>query len=122
MKPPLFLSEQGDLQMFESLDDLELSVETPDVAGYRVFDSEGFEYGFEQQQIQPKGNLKKTWFGSVQILPVRVNWSKPLATAPQEFDGILRQNLRELGLEADILHNMSMRDMVEFWRVRYFAR
>lgn len=122
MKLPLFLSEQGDLHMFESLADLELSVESPDIGDYRIFDADGSEFGFEGELIQPPENLKKGWFASVQVLPVRVDCAHPFSTAPQQFAEILRENLSALGLPGDTLSKMSMQDMVEFWGSHYFTR
>lgn len=121
MKPPLFLYEQGDLQMFESLADLELSVESPDIGAFRIFDAEGAEFGFEGAVKQTPEKLKWWRFVSIPVFPVRVDCAQPLSTDPQEFEKILRENLSELGLPASTLNSMSMQEIVEYWRTHYFT-
>lgn len=49
MKPPIFVWEDGDLAVFDSPEEAEAAVESPDVENeiYKVFDSEGRRLRFE---------------------------------------------------------------------------
>lgn len=41
MIPPLIVSDNGDLDLFESIEDLERCIESPDVSSLRAFDAKG---------------------------------------------------------------------------------
>jgi hypothetical protein len=41
MKPPLIVSDNGDVDLFESIEDLERYIESPDVSSLRAFDANG---------------------------------------------------------------------------------
>lgn len=41
MSPPFILCDKGDVALFESIEDLERYIESPDIASYRAFDANG---------------------------------------------------------------------------------
>jgi len=73
MTPPFVLCDKGDVTLFESVDDLERYVETPDIASYRVFDASG--QVFRLTSAQPS-STQKGGFGLVSVSRVSVSESQ----------------------------------------------
>lgn len=92
MKLPLILCENGDVDLFESVADLERYVESPDIAGYRVFDANGDVLHLTTVQPQPASN-EKGWLGVVRVVPVRIDVDAPRVNAVEELEGLLRDFL-----------------------------
>lgn len=87
MTPPLILCENGDINLFEFVEDLERYVESPDIAAYRVFDANGDVLHLTTEEPVSE---KKRWLNIVQVVPVRIDVDAPRANAAGELEGILR--------------------------------
>lgn len=90
MKLPLILCENGDVDLFESVEDLERYVESPDIAGYRVFDGSGDVLHLTTAQPTPG---QKGWLSMVRIVPVRVDIGEARLNAADELEERLRDFL-----------------------------
>lgn len=88
MTPPLILCENGDVNLFEFVEDLERYVESPDIAAYRVFDANGDVLHLTTEE--PVSG-KKRWLNIVRrVVPVRIDVDAPRANAAGELESILR--------------------------------
>lgn len=90
MKLPLFLCENGDVDLFESVEDLEHYVESPDVADYRVFDASGDVLHLTTAQPATR---QKGWLNIVRVVPVRVDVGESPVNAVDELEERLRDFL-----------------------------
>lgn len=90
MKLPLILCENGDVDLFESIEDLEHYVESPDIADYRVFDASGDV--LHLTTAQPTTG-QKGWLNMVRVVPVRIDVGRPRMNAIDELEERLRDFL-----------------------------
>lgn len=95
MKLPLILCENGDVDLFESIEDLERYVESPDIADYRVFDAAGdvLHLTTAQPTTGQKGTGQKGWLNMVRVIPVRIDIGRPRMNAINELEKRLRDFL-----------------------------
>lgn len=87
MRLPLILCESGDVSLFESVEDLESYVESPDIAGYRVFDANGNL--FHLTTAQPTSNKTGT-VHVIPVFPVRIDIVESPVNAARELETLLR--------------------------------
>jgi len=83
VKQPLFLVEGRDVSVFQTPDDLDRFVESPDLAEYRVFDSEGNEYFFKGVAERPAQKV-----GVIKVARGQLN-RETSHVATDEFRGYL---------------------------------
>lgn len=102
MKPPLVLYDQGDLMLFESAEDLERYVESTDIIGYRVFDSNG---DIVHLTTTPSSSEVRNRMRIVRIAPVRGSTNIPRINAEQELEDLLRTFLMRITGKS---HNQSV--------------
>jgi hypothetical protein len=117
MRPPLFLSEMGDILMFKSLEDIERYIELPEVKNSRVFDAEGTEFGLQISAVDTADQAIR-WYAKlvqpVHVPVIRVVADIPLMTPRVEFEGILREYLSDSDLDTNLLRSMSLTDLVSY--------
>lgn len=88
MKLPLILCDNGDVALFESVEDLERYVESPDIDSYRVFDANG-----DVLHLTTPASNKKSRSWGVQIDSVQVDADALRANAVKDLEGELRDFL-----------------------------
>lgn len=85
MKQPLILIDDGDVALFESVEDLEHYVESPDISNYKVFDAEGQRVNLTE--ASPIA-IKQRLFGAVSVS--RIVASNSCISAVEELEELLR--------------------------------
>jgi hypothetical protein len=90
MKLPLILSDNGEVNLFESVEDLERYVESPDIINYRVFDSNG---DVLKLNTSPTPTRQKGLFNIVRITPVQVVIGESHVNEVAELEERLREFL-----------------------------
>lgn len=93
MKAPFFVMEDDDIGIFDSIEALERSLESPDIECYRVFDADGQILSLTSDTPPPKRGQR---FGGVAVGKVKVSRSEPPDAAPAELAQILSSYLVRL--------------------------
>ncbi|MCO5094100.1 hypothetical protein [Denitratimonas tolerans] len=93
MKPPYFVVEGDDVSVFQSIDALEQSLESPDIECYRVFDATGQVLNLISDTPRSRYKFR---FGLVAIGKVKVSLKEPPETAVAELVQILSNHLERL--------------------------
>jgi len=99
MKLPLLLFDDGDISVFERVEDLERYVESPDVGGYIVFDASGSKFSFGV----PVGKV------GVRIIDVKGVKLIPAESSVEEVDLVnrIRKFLLRVGVDAADRNSLS---------------
>jgi hypothetical protein len=87
MKPPIILSDEGDVALFESIEDFERYVESPDIASYRVFDAAGqvIRLATEHSTSAQSRSVNIVPVGRVTVSESQVNEIAQLETLVRDF-------------------------------------
>jgi len=104
---PLIVGDQGDVDVFETVRDLERYVESPDAAECQVYDASGQRYFFKGYREPSKG-------GAVvqKVQPVQLDEEDPGPQSAEELAQLLRSYLQRVG----------HREPVESWSLQQLVQ
>lgn len=93
MKPPYFVVEGGDVNIFPSIDAVERGLESPDIECYRVFDADGQVLNLISDAPRPRSTsfISLVVVGKVKVVP-----RDPPEMASTELAHILSNYLERL--------------------------
>lgn len=112
MKPPIIVTEPGDVDVFESVRDAERYLEAPSVKKGRlkVYDSEGHLLSLEQESV-PDVKL----FGVALIIDpgtVKIGREESATTHKDELRGILVEFLMATGVDQESLEDATLENVL----------